>query len=140
MAQLRPPFVCALLENPWKNRCRLTPLGPGDVTFRALRRWRSPRTSALYPVEQAITVRLPEGERTLTLKPLFDDQELDSRAGGGPVYWEGAVSDGGAAFGTPRLHGRWSLLDARDRLLAAWTADDVDAGHQSDGSDAEGSV
>ncbi len=75
---------------------RLTTLGPGDVTFRALRRWRSPRTSALYPVEQAITVRLPEGERTLTLKPLFDDQELDSRAGGGPVYWEGAVSDGGA--------------------------------------------
>jgi predicted secreted hydrolase len=75
---------------------RLTPLGPGDVTFRALRRWRSPRTSALYPVEQAITVRLPDGERTLTLKPLFDDQELDSRAGGGPVYWEGAVSDGTA--------------------------------------------
>ncbi len=75
---------------------RLTTLGPGDVSFRMLRRWRSPRTGALYPVEQAITVRLPEGERTLTLKPLFDDQELDSRAGGGPVYWEGAVSDGDA--------------------------------------------
>jgi predicted secreted hydrolase len=75
---------------------KLTALGPDDVTFAALRRWRSPRTKALYPVEQAITVRLPEGPRTLTLKPLFDDQELDSRAGGGPVYWEGAVSDGSA--------------------------------------------
>jgi excinuclease UvrABC ATPase subunit len=39
---------------------------------------------------------LPEGTRALTLRPLFDDQELDSRAGGGPVYWEGAVSDGPA--------------------------------------------
>ena len=88
---------------------RLTTLGPGDVTFRALRRWRSPRTSALYPVEQAITVRLPEGERTLTLKPLFDDQELDSRAGGGPVYWEGAVSDG-AARGYLELTGYFEKL------------------------------
>ncbi len=88
---------------------RLTTLGPGDVAFRALRRWRSPRTRALYPVEQAITVRLPEGERTLTLKPLFDDQELDSRAGGGPVYWEGAVSDG-AARGYLELTGYFEKL------------------------------
>jgi predicted secreted hydrolase len=88
---------------------RLTTLGPGDVTFQALRRWRSPRTKALYPVEQAITVRLPEGERTLTLKPLFDDQELDSRAGGGPVYWEGAVSDG-AARGYLELTGYFEKL------------------------------
>jgi predicted secreted hydrolase len=26
---------------------------------------------------------------------LFDDQELDSRAAGGPIYWEGAVSTQG---------------------------------------------
>jgi len=88
---------------------RLTTLGPGDVTFQALRRWRSPRTKALYPVEQTITVQLPEGERTLTLKPLFDDQELDSRAGGGPVYWEGAVSDG-AARGYLELTGYFEKL------------------------------
>jgi predicted secreted hydrolase len=71
---------------------RLTVFRPGELTFEARRRWRSPRTQALYPVEQAITVPLPGGRRTIVLKPLFDDQELDSRAGGGPVYWEGAVS------------------------------------------------
>ncbi|MDO9337065.1 MAG: carotenoid 1,2-hydratase [Caulobacter sp.] len=70
----------------------LTVFRPGELTFEARRRWRSTRTGALYPVEQAITAPLPGGPRTILLKPLFDDQELDSRAGGGPVYWEGAVS------------------------------------------------
>lgn len=71
---------------------KLTVFRPGELKFEARRRWRSPRTQALYPVEQAITAPLPGGSRTIVLKPLFDDQELDSRAGGGPVYWEGAVS------------------------------------------------
>ncbi|MCE3289156.1 MAG: carotenoid 1,2-hydratase [Caulobacter sp.] len=71
---------------------RLTVFRPGQLKFEARRRWTSPRTKAVYPVEQAITAPLPGGPRTLVLKPLFDDQELDSRAGGGPVYWEGAVS------------------------------------------------
>jgi predicted secreted hydrolase len=30
---------------------------------------------------------------------LFDDQELDSRPTGGPLYWEGAVKlDGGRGY------------------------------------------
>ena len=73
--------------------------GPGDVRFESLRRWRSPRTGAVYPVERRLTVRLPEGPRTWTLRPLFDDQELDSRAAGGPIYWEGAVrTEGGRGY------------------------------------------
>ena len=28
----------------------------------------------------------------LVLKPLMDDQELDSRASTGTIYWEGAVT------------------------------------------------
>jgi predicted secreted hydrolase len=64
---------------------------PGDIRFEAVRQWRSPRTNADYPVERVVTVRLPSGERQWRLTPLFDDQELDSRLGGGPVYWEGAV-------------------------------------------------
>lgn len=74
---------------------RLTVFRPGELRFEALRRWRSPRTKALYPVEQRITAPLPGGSRTFALRPLFDDQELDSRPGG-PVYWEGAVSGDGA--------------------------------------------
>ena len=71
-------------------------LSPNDVTFSPGRRWRSPRTGAAYPVERTITVRAGGQSRAWTLKPLFDDQELDSRTGGGPVYWEGAVSAPGA--------------------------------------------
>lgn len=68
---------------------------PEDVTFSAVRRWRSPRTGAEYPVEQVLEVRLPEGVRRFPLRPLFDDQELDGRASGLPVYWEGAVQTSG---------------------------------------------
>lgn len=52
--------------------------------FQILRRWRSPRTGVGYPVEMAVN--------DLVLKPLMDDQELDSRASTGTIYWEGAVT------------------------------------------------
>ena len=76
-----------------------TTLAPGDVRFTTERTWRSERTGAEYPVERGLTVRLPTGERQWRIKPLFDDQELDSRAGGGPVYWEGAAQiEGGRGY------------------------------------------
>jgi predicted secreted hydrolase len=50
-------------------------LQPEDVEFRAGRRWTSPRTGITYPV--AWTVRT--GSRELSLAPLFDDQENDTR-------------------------------------------------------------
>lgn len=62
-------------------------LRPADVEFRARRRWTSPRTGIVYPVEW--TVRA--GGRQLTLVPLFDDQENDTRLSTGAIYWEGAV-------------------------------------------------
>lgn len=68
---------------------------PGDVRFVPRRRWRSPRTGAVYPVEAEFVVKLPEGLRRFPLKPLFDAQELDGRSGGMPVYWEGAVETRG---------------------------------------------
>ena len=72
-------------------------LAPGDVRFEPLRRWRSPRTEVEYPV----AMRLHAGERELVLEPLMDDQELDSRASTGAIYWEGAVtaSEGGRRVG-----------------------------------------
>jgi len=60
---------------------------PAEVRFEPLRHWRSPRTGIEYPVEWAIRI----GERRYRLRPLMDDQELDSRASTGAIYWEGAV-------------------------------------------------
>jgi len=70
-------------------------LGPDDVRFAPRRRWRSPATGAVYPVETDLILRIPEGARTYPLKPLFDAQELDGRSAGMPVYWEGAVTTSG---------------------------------------------
>ncbi|MBE0613247.1 MAG: lipocalin family protein, partial [Burkholderiales bacterium] len=53
-----------------------------------LRRWRSPRTRTEYPV----ALRVRAGDLAFELEPLMDDQELDSRARTGTIYWEGAVS------------------------------------------------
>ncbi len=60
---------------------------PQQVRWRALRRWRSPRTGNEYPIEWEIVVQ----DRRIVLRPLMDDQENDSRASTGTVYWEGAV-------------------------------------------------
>jgi predicted secreted hydrolase len=60
---------------------------PEEIAFAPLRRWRSPRTGVAYPT--AFSLRA--GAVMLTIEPLMDDQELDSRASVGTVYWEGAV-------------------------------------------------
>jgi predicted secreted hydrolase len=78
---------------------RTTRLAPDDVSFRPTRRWRSPRTGALYPIAQVLSIRLPEGVRRFPLLPLFADQELDTRSSGHPVYWEGAMrTTGGRGY------------------------------------------
>lgn len=71
-------------------------LGPDDVRFLPRRRWRSPDTGASYPVAADFELRLPRGaRRRIPLTPLFDAQELDGRAAGMPVYWEGLVTTPG---------------------------------------------
>jgi predicted secreted hydrolase len=70
---------------------------PDEVAFRPLRRWRSPRTHVEYPVEWELAT--PAGR--WHVGALLDDQELDSRASTGAVYWEGIAAlkdaDGRAA-------------------------------------------
>ena len=61
---------------------------PQEVEFVPLRSWRSPRTGTTYPV--AWRIEVPGLQ--LTLEPLMDDQEHDTRASVGTVYWEGAVT------------------------------------------------
>jgi len=61
-------------------------LGPDQVRFEPLRRWRSPRSGVAYPVEWQLEI----AGRALQLRPLMDDQELDGQRSSGVVYWEGA--------------------------------------------------
>jgi len=58
---------------------------PGEVIFRPVRHWVSPLTGARYPVEWL--VRTPAD--IYTVRAIVDNQELDSRASTGAVYWEG---------------------------------------------------
>ncbi|MET0497052.1 MAG: carotenoid 1,2-hydratase [Steroidobacteraceae bacterium] len=60
---------------------------PADIEWSPRRRWRSVRTGIEYPVEWMIRI----GTRTLTLRPVMDDQENDARGSTGTIYWEGAV-------------------------------------------------
>lgn len=69
--------------------------------FQPLGHWRSLRSGARYPVRMRVSV----GARTLELRPLFDDQELDTRASTGTIYWEGAVR----AYENGRVVGRGYL-------------------------------
>lgn len=57
----------------------------GEVLFKPVRSWTSPFTRARYPVEWI--VRTPAD--FYTVKAVFDNQELDSRASTGAIYWEG---------------------------------------------------
>jgi predicted secreted hydrolase len=64
-----------------------TAFGPEEVEFTMLRQWRSPRTGTAYPVAMQVRVR----DTVWRVEPLYDDQELDSRASTATIYWEGAV-------------------------------------------------
>lgn len=66
---------------------RVRTFAPAEVAFVPLRRWRSPRSGAEYPV----AMRVRAGDLELDLEPMMDDQELDARASTGTIYWEGAV-------------------------------------------------
>lgn len=70
---------------------------PPQMAMKALRWWQSPRTGVRYPVSMEVN--------GLRLEPLMDDQELDSRASTGTIYWEGAVR----AFERDREVGRGYL-------------------------------
>ncbi len=61
--------------------------GPDEIAWQPLRRWRSPRTGIEYPVTWTLRV----GGSDYALSPLLDDQESDSRATTGAIYWEGAI-------------------------------------------------
>jgi predicted secreted hydrolase len=71
---------------------KVTRYAPEQVSFTPLARWKSPRTNAEYPVATTITLAGASGVTRWQVRPLQDDQELDSRRSTGAVYWEGAVT------------------------------------------------
>jgi predicted secreted hydrolase len=90
-------------------------LDPGAVRFTPQKHWRSPRTGIDYP----IAFRVEAGQLDITLAPLFEDQELDSRASVGTVYWKVRCARSPAAVKGTRLsraHRLWrSAQDIADR-------------------------
>ncbi len=101
----------------WAGGCyrardaRTRAFAPEEVSFEPLKNWRSPRTGAVYPTAMRVNV----GELRLELESLMDDQELDSRASTGTIYWEGAVrarANGHVAgLGYLELTGYWRRLE-----------------------------
>ncbi|HVG97568.1 MAG TPA: lipocalin family protein, partial [Chloroflexota bacterium] len=64
-------------------------LGQSDLRLTPVGWWTSPRTGVRYPSGWRLTV--PDAAVDLRWVPLLQDQELDTRASTGVVYWEGAV-------------------------------------------------
>ena len=75
----------------FRSAGKLFTFSRGEVLFRPLRLWQSPISQARYPVEWM--VRTPAD--FYTVRAVVDNQELDSRASTGAIYWEGLceVSD-----------------------------------------------
>src|SRR5215813_7604443 len=63
----------------------VTAFSPNELRFIPRREWQSGRTGTKYPVSFLVTA----GEREVAIDPLFDDQEHDTRASTGTIYWEG---------------------------------------------------
>jgi predicted secreted hydrolase len=84
---------------------------PADIRFTPRREWRSARTGTNYPVSWLVRA----GDLELEIEPLFDDQEHDTRASTGTIYWEGAVralrNGKRAGLGYLELTGYWKRLN-----------------------------
>jgi predicted secreted hydrolase len=70
------------------------PLGAEDFQLVTTASWRSERTGAVYPA--GWTLELPAYDLALTIAPRVANQEMNTRATTGIVYWEGAVAVGGS--------------------------------------------
>jgi predicted secreted hydrolase len=89
-----------------RNKQGATHYASPGVSMTPLRVWKSPRTGTEYPVSMQVN--------DLRLEPLMEDQELDSRATAGTIYWEGAVTaykgDAAVGRGYLELTGYWKPM------------------------------
>jgi predicted secreted hydrolase len=82
------PLVYGTIVGPSGSEGRARHLLGADFTVTPTRRWRSPRTGVDYP--SGWIVELPRDGLRIELVPSVRDQELDTRATTGVVYWEGS--------------------------------------------------
>jgi predicted secreted hydrolase len=76
---------------------RATTLAADDLVVGVLDHWTSPTSGATYPSQWRIT--LPGHEWSLTVTPTLNDQELNTVATTGVIYWEGEVTVAGTVGG-----------------------------------------
>jgi predicted secreted hydrolase len=76
-----------------------THLDRSAFTVTALGSWTSPHTGATYPSGWRIDI--PSRALSVDLTPTLLDQELDTRATTGVVYWEGSQRVSGTDHGAP---------------------------------------
>ncbi|MCC5876047.1 MAG: carotenoid 1,2-hydratase [Candidatus Sumerlaeia bacterium] len=77
----------------------LEPLGAGTYSIEHTGTWTSPRSGAVYPMGWKIT--FPDHDGAVIVKPVFEDQEMDTMRYTGTYYWEGAVTIEGTFGGEP---------------------------------------
>ncbi|HYO42599.1 MAG TPA: lipocalin family protein [Candidatus Limnocylindrales bacterium] len=76
-------------------------LGAGDFRVEVTAQWTSPATGAVYPAGWSVAI--PGEDLELRLSPTVPQQELDTRATTGVVYWEGSQGVTGTRGGSPIL-------------------------------------
>jgi len=72
-------------------------LGLKDILISVLDRWKSPQSGGVYPSRWRI--QIPSAGIDLLVTPLVADQELNTEASTGVIYWEGAVAGQGTSRG-----------------------------------------
>ncbi len=77
----------------------LTVLDGDDFSIEPNGTWTSPHTGITYP--SSWTISLSAEQLAVTVTPSLPDQELDTTASTGVVYWEGEVTVSGTRAGVP---------------------------------------
>lgn len=92
-------------------------IGRDQMRITPMRRWKSPKSGATYPM--GWRVELPRFRVSLTLAPLLDAQELVTKGSTNITYWEGAVDVVGS-FGGVSVRGEGYVeMTGYDRAFKA---------------------
>jgi len=95
-AENKPAYIDGTIVGPDGE---VTVLEADDFVITPTGSWTSPATGIDYP--SGWTVDVPGEDLSLTVTPSMPDQELDTSATTGVIYWEGEVEIDGTHAGAP---------------------------------------